>query len=51
MTRNEKELIEMIRNHPNPEDAVIAAIGAIISCLNLLEPSESILSVDSGEFA
>ena len=38
MTDNEIKLIEMIRNHPHPEQALLIAIDII--CKHL-EPSES----------
>lgn len=34
MTENETKLIEMIRNHPNPEEALIVAFNIIISVIN-----------------
>jgi hypothetical protein len=51
MTKNEIMLIEMVRNHPNTEEAIATAIGVIVSFLNHLEPSEAAPSVDSLEFA
>lgn len=33
MTENEIELIEMIRNNPNPEQALVTAIEIIIDFL------------------
>jgi hypothetical protein len=47
MTENEIMLIEMIRNHSNPEDALVTAIEIILSHLDHPEPSESISSVVS----
>ena len=51
MTDNEIKLIEMVRNHENPAQAFVTAMEIILSCLKLLEPSESEPSVDSRERA
>lgn len=34
MTDKEQELIALIRNHPNPEEALIVAFNIIISVIN-----------------
>ena len=49
MTEKEYELLNIIRNHNNPEFALITAVEIIVEYLNHLESSESILSVDSQE--
>lgn len=49
MTENEIMLIEMIKNHSNPERALNIAIEIILDFLNHLEPSESISLVVSQE--
>ena len=51
MTENEIELLEMIRNHPNPEQALIVAIEIILSFSNHPEPTASKSSVVSQESA
>lgn len=51
MSENETLLIEMIRNHSDPERALATAMEVIISYLNCLESSESTLFVDSLESA
>jgi hypothetical protein len=40
MSENEIMLIEMIRNHPNPDEALITAIEVIIDYLKQLESFE-----------
>lgn len=51
MSENETLLIEMIRNHSDPEEALTIAIEVIISYLNRLESSESTPFADSQESA
>lgn len=51
MTNNEKELLRIIREHDNPEKALLKAMEIIILYLNHRESFESILSVGSREFA
>lgn len=45
MTDNELELIEMIRNHKNPEKAFVTALEIILLFVNHRESSESKSSV------
>ena len=40
MTENETLLIEMIKNHPNPEQAMLIAIDIILDFLKQLESFE-----------
>ena len=40
MTANEIKLIEMIRNHKNPEQALSTAVKIIIDCLTQPEAFE-----------
>ena len=40
MTDNERELIYMIRNHKNPEEALKGAISIILAYLALHESSQ-----------
>lgn len=49
MTQNELELLNLIREHDNPEQALITAIEIIVEHLNLLESSELLFSADSRE--
>lgn len=51
MTTNELELIEMIRNHKNPEKAFVTALEIILSFVNHHESSESKHSVGARESA
>lgn len=39
MTDNERELMDMIRNHKNPEEALKGAISVILAYLALHESS------------
>lgn len=41
MTANEIKLIEMIRNHKNPEQALSLAVKIILDCLKQLESFEA----------
>lgn len=43
MTENEKQLIDMIRNHPEPDKALEAAVAVIITFLK----REGIIVYDS----
>lgn len=45
MTNNELELIEMIRNHKNPEKAFVTALEIILLFVNRHESVESKSSV------
>lgn len=47
MTDNEIQLLSMVRDHDNPEQAVMTAIDIILKYLTLPESFESTLSVDS----
>lgn len=49
MTENETELIEMIRTHNNPEQALHIAVEVILDFLTHRESSESKFPVDSLE--
>lgn len=49
MTEKEITLLEMIRNHPKPEQALLTAIEIITAYLNPHASSESTLSVDYRE--
>ena len=49
MTDNEIELINIIREHDNPELALITAVEIIVEYLNRLESSELLPSVDFRE--
>ena len=49
MTENETMLINLIREHKNPEQALVTAVEVIISALKFLESSESKTSVVSQE--
>lgn len=49
MTNNEIELLNLIRENENQEQAIITAIEIILAYLNHHESSESKLSVDSQE--
>ena len=40
MTENEKELLAIIRENENPEQAIVIAIETIISYLTQHEPSQ-----------
>ena len=40
MTSNELELLGMIRNHANPQQAIVIAIDTITSFLKQLESSQ-----------
>jgi hypothetical protein len=40
MTNNETKLIELIRNHPNPEEAICVAVEIIAEYLKHLRLSE-----------
>ena len=51
MTKNEIELIEMIKNNNDPEQALLVAIRVIVDFLNHHESTESESSVDSPEYA
>lgn len=51
MSENEIMLIEMIKNHSDPEKALNIAIEVIIDYLSHLEPSESISPVVFRELA
>lgn len=51
MTENETELIETIRNHKDPEKALLVAIEIIVDFLNHHESTESKSSVASLESA
>lgn len=42
MTENEKTLIETIRNHPNPEQAMIKAVEIIIAHLKKNEEVQKV---------
>lgn len=37
MTENEKELIRLIRENDNPDEAILVAVSAILSVLGLPE--------------
>ena len=41
MTDNERELLDMIRNHKNPEEALKGAISVILAYLSQHESSEA----------
>lgn len=47
MTDNEIELLNLIRENDNPEQALVTAIEIILKYLNHPESFESTLSVDS----
>lgn len=49
MTQNELELLNLIREHNNPEQALITAIEIIVEYLNLHESFELKPSVDFRE--
>lgn len=49
MKENEIKLIEMIRNHKNPEKAFVTALEIILSFVNHHESTESKFSVDFRE--
>ena len=49
MTQNELELLNLIREHNNPEQSLMTATKIIVEYLNLLESSELLLSADSRE--
>ena len=49
MTQNELELLNLIREHNNPEQALITAIEIIVEYLNLHESFELKPSADSRE--
>ena len=49
MTTNELELLGIIRNHENPQQAVIIAIDTITSFLKQLESSQAPKAVDRQE--
>jgi hypothetical protein len=51
MTENEKKLLETIRNHPEPEQAVEIAIKTILAFLGLHESSQEPSLVCSRESA
>lgn len=51
MTNKEQELLSIIRQQDNPEQAIDIALRVIVSYLNRLEPSESTPFVDSRESA
>lgn len=40
MTDNERELLDMIRNHKNPEEALKGAISVILAYLSQHESSQ-----------
>ena len=42
MSENETILISLIRQHKNPEEAIITAIGVVLAMLNRQEPAENI---------
>jgi hypothetical protein len=35
MTENEKKLLDMIRNHPHPEEAFIAALDIVLAFVKM----------------
>ena len=45
MTSNELELVEMIRNHNDPQQAILIAIDTITSFLKQLESSQEPMAV------
>lgn len=49
MTENELELLSMVRENDNPEQALITAVDIIVQYLNHRESSELELSVGSLE--
>ena len=49
MTSNELELLGMIRNHDNPQQAIVIAIDTITSFLMQLESSQAPKAVDLQE--
>ena len=49
MTSNELELLGMIRNHDNPQQAIVIAIDTITSFLKQLESSQAPKAVDLQE--
>lgn len=51
MTENEKELIKIIRENDNPEQALMAAAVIILGFLKLHESSEVQAAVDLQELA
>lgn len=51
MRENEIKLIEMIRDHPNPEKAFVKALEVILLFLNHHESSGSTPSADSRELS
>ena len=51
MSENESLLIELIRNHKNPEKALVTAIEIIVSFLSHPESTASRSSVESQESA
>ena len=51
MTENEIKLLDLVRKHSNPEEALLKALEIIILYLNHPEPFESILSVEIRESA
>lgn len=51
MTKNENDLIEMIRKNDNPQHALLVAIGVIVGFLNRPESTELKSSADSPEHA
>ncbi len=50
MSENETTLINLIREHKNPEEALLTAVEIILSFLNHPEASASELSVVFPEF-
>lgn len=51
MTDNERELLDVIRNHKNPEEALKGAISVILAYLALHESSQGPSSVGPRESA
>lgn len=49
MTDNEKKLINLIRDHKHPEEALITAIETILDYLKQLQSSATPILVDSQE--
>ena len=49
MTSNELELLGIIRNHDNPQQAIVIAIDTITSFLKQLESSQAPNAVDPQE--
>lgn len=41
MTNNEMELVDLVRNHSNPTQAILIAIDTITSFLRQLESSQA----------